>query len=335
MFQSCKSLCLTTLKFQPNIQTKCIGMLSRAEIKQQKNRLFDEEKKKQRSDVGRIDKIEVKYQSYEDEIIMVMNKGLSTPYDCAKHISEGVAKVSAVALVDDVVWDMHKPLISDCNVKLINLRSPEISAVNNAFWRTGSLMLGAVIESAFKDNIEFHLHSFPRPNLKSGSFVHDVYLNIPNWQPTTSELCALSAQFVKLSNQELPIERLETTYEVAHEIFQSNPFKSEQMPDIAKKNNNKITLYRIGDYIDISKGPMVGNTYLMGRSTIASVHKLQSESIENLYRFQGVAIPRGIILNHFAYNILEQRAKKLNHIIQVPQTHKEDTEEEMRMSGRN
>jgi len=60
--------------------------------------------------------------------------------------------------------------------------------------------------------------------------------------------------------------------------------------------DNKITLYRIGHYVDISRGPLIADTSFVGRATIASVHKLESE-IKNLYRFQGVALPKGFIVS--------------------------------------
>lgn len=36
----------------------------------------------------------------------------------------------------------------------------------------------------------------------------------------------------------------------------------------------KITLYRAGNHVDISKGPMIGTTGQIGRITVSSVHKL-------------------------------------------------------------
>jgi large subunit ribosomal protein L39 len=100
---------------------------------------------------------------------------------------------------------------------------------------------------------------------------------------------------------------------LSHFCFQDNPFKSEQIPSIAKDNdNNRVTLYRLGDHVDISKGPMVGNSSLIGRVTVSAVHKLKDAPVDGLYRFQGIALPKGILLNHFAYSILENRAKKLN-----------------------
>ncbi|XP_076294079.1 mitochondrial ribosomal protein L39 [Lasioglossum baleicum] len=334
MFQRSRILCFGALRLQKtSIQSRCESMLSKAETRQRKNQLFDEEKKRQKSSVGRIEKIDVKYQSAVEEITFVMNKMLSTPADCAKHINGGVVKISALALVDGSVWDMHRPLVSDCKLELLNLQSPKVNAVNLAFWRTCSFLLGAVVDTSFKEDVKLHLHSFPVPNVKAGSFVYDVYLELPDWKPTVEEMRAMSAQFVKLTNQQIPIERLETTEEVAQKIFQDNPIKSQQIPDIAKANEEKVVLYRVGEHIDISKGPMVGNTDLIGRCTITAVHKLPQN--DSVYRFQGIALPKGILLNHYAYGILEKRARKLNDTTWLNHTIEDTAGSPMKMSASN
>ncbi|XP_050595444.1 39S ribosomal protein L39, mitochondrial [Bombus affinis] len=305
MFQRCKNLCLIS-----NIQSRYKSILLKTEAKERRNSLFEEEKKRQRSTVGRIEKIEVKYQSSVEDITLIMNKSISTPIDCAKHISEGVSKVSALAMVDGLPWDMNRPLLQSCELKLLNLLSPENKIVNAAFWRTCSFILGAVIDMAFKSDITVHLHSFPIPVIKSGSFIYDAHVDLADWKPTDQEMRALSAQYVKLINKELPIDRIEVSESLALDMFQDNPIKMSQIPEIGNSNNNKITLYRINNHIDISKGPMLGNSSLIGRCTIAAVHKVSEQ--ENLYRFQGVALPKGILLNQYAYGILENRARKLN-----------------------
>ncbi|KAI4501800.1 hypothetical protein M0802_003135 [Mischocyttarus mexicanus] len=337
MFQRCGSLCLNNLRLQSHVSSKYMSTLSKIEAKKRRNAIFDEEKKIQQSSIGRIEKIEVKYKSPTEDVVLIMNKNISTPHDCAKHISEGLTNVSALAVVDGNPWDMHKPFKSDCSLELINMLNPKISAVNYAFWRTCSFVLGAVADTAFKDDITVHLHSFPVPVIKSGSFVYDVFIDLPEWKPTEAELKAMSALFVKFINSGLAVERLETTEQIAQEMFSDNPFKFKQIPNIAANNvNNKVTLYRIGDHIDISKGPMVGNTNLIGRCTVAAIYKLTSDDDEVLYRFQGVAIPKGIILNHFAYSILEDRARKLNDVMWQPQKDlEEDFAENIQLGAKN
>ncbi|XP_011699390.1 PREDICTED: 39S ribosomal protein L39, mitochondrial [Wasmannia auropunctata] len=325
MFHGCRRFCASGLRLPAQIaSSRCTGTLSKAEARKRRSQLFDEEKRRQRSELGRIQKIEVKYKSVEEEIVMAMNRNISTPHDCARHISEDVAKTSAIALVDGQVWDMHRPFTGDCELQLVTMQNPRVRAVNYAFWRTCSLALGAVADSAFKDNVNVHLHSFPIPVITSGSFTHDAFIDLPDWRPTDSELRAMSALFVKLANRELSLERLEVPCNVALNMFQDNPFKSQQIPNIVKdSDNDKITLYRMGDHVDISKGPMVGNSGLIGRVTVSSIHRLTDGPVDGLYRFQGIALPKGIMLNHFAYGILEKRAKKLNITTWQPQVEDE------------
>lgn len=60
----------------------------------------------------------------------------------------------------------------------------------------------------------------------------------------------------------------------------------------------------------------MSSSSLLGRCTISAVHKL-TEPIGDVtfYRAQGVALPSGIIINHFAYGLLEKRSKNLVGLI--------------------
>lgn len=61
------------------------GCLStRDSIRKYQNEIFDLEKKRQREAVGRIEKIEVRYLGLPEDTTLVMNKNLSTPYNCAQ-----------------------------------------------------------------------------------------------------------------------------------------------------------------------------------------------------------------------------------------------------------
>ncbi|KAG8234987.1 hypothetical protein J437_LFUL013867 [Ladona fulva] len=284
----------------------------------ERNVLFDQEKKRQFQNIGRIEKIEVNYKGVPKDAVLVMNKGISTPFNCAQHISGMLVERSALASVNGELWDMHRPLVEDSELHFLHFRDTDQFHINKAFWRTCSFLLGATIVNIFKEEVSVKLHSFPAPNVKSGSFVYDVSLNLNDWKPSKDELRVISAEMVKLtqsqsqSEESLKIERLEIDEELALEMFSDNEYKREQIPSIASSNNgNKIILYRFRDHIDISRGPMIANSAFIGRCTIAAVHKIQSDD-EHIYRFQGVALPRGIMMNHFAYSILEDRARKLN-----------------------
>merc|ERR1712154_71965 len=162
--------------------------------------------------------------------------------------------------------------------------------INRAFWRSCSFLLGAAVEMVFKDESNLVLHSFPAPNVSSGSFIYDVEMNMTDWNPTKEELMTISAAMHRLSEQHLPFERLVVDASLAKEMFEDNKHKSLQIPDIAakSKSGHSITLYKVGNHVDISGGPMVGDTSFLGRRcTIAAAHKIDYQNIQ-LYRFQAL-----------------------------------------------
>ena len=283
-------------------------------ITERRSRLFTEEQNRQRDLIPRVEKIQVKYQGTPEDAELLLNKGLSTPLDVAQHLSETLVTQSALALVNGELWDMGRPLEEDCTVELMHFHMEDPFHVNRAFWRSCSFLLGAALENIFKDEVFVQLHSFPAPNVATGSFIYDVGLNMPEWIPTKEELMVISATMHRMAEKELSFERLVVDAKLAAEVFADNKYKTKQIPNIAEKSKsgNSVTLYRVGDHVDISGGPMVGDTSFLGRRcTIAAAHKVDYDGLP-LFRFQGVALPKGIFLNHFAFGILEERASKLN-----------------------
>jgi len=136
-------------------------------------------------------------------------------------------------------------------------------------------------------------------------------LQTQNWEPGKEEMRALSAEMVKLAAQDLRIERLDVQQDVAQEMFKDSKYKSEQLPSISQQTNGRVTLYRLGDHIDISRGPMVASTSFLGKCVISAAHKVAEEGPSGaFYRIQGVALPSGFQLNHVAFGVLEERSKK-------------------------
>jgi len=111
----------------------------------------------------------------------------------------------------------------------------------------------------------------------------------------------LSSEMIKLSRRNIPFERMEIDVELALEMFDDNKHKRQQIPEIAQSSpdGKTICIYRIGDCIDISRGPMMTHTGHLSKCTITAVHPLpQSKNIsETLYRIQGVALPKGFLVS--------------------------------------
>lgn len=62
--------------------------ISSAEIQQRRSELFTLEQRRQKDKVGRIEKIEVRYLGLPSDLSMVMNRGISTPFNCAQRMYE-------------------------------------------------------------------------------------------------------------------------------------------------------------------------------------------------------------------------------------------------------
>jgi len=307
------------IKFQPAKLQHQLAQISNIsitneQVRAKRSRLFEDERKRQLNSIPRLEKIEVTYIGEETEETLILNRHLSTPGTVAKHISEVAMERSALALVNGNVWDINKPLEEDCTVELLHFHNEEPFHVNRAFWRSCSFLLGAVLESSFKEDVFVSLHSFPPPLISSGSFVIDVDFDIGHaWEPTREEMMVFAAQMHRLAEKKLPIERLLVDESVALNMFEDNKYKLSQIPSIAAKSDRgKLTIYKVGDHIDISSGPMVGDTSFIGRRcTIPVAHKIFRDN-SPMYRFQGVALPKDVFLNHYAFGILEKRATELN-----------------------
>lgn len=287
--------------------------LTNAAVQKKRSELFTKEAKRQAALITDVEKIEVKYYGQPENCSLIMNKNMSTPYHCAQHINQVIMERAVLAEVDGQVWDMHRPLEDDCSLSFLHFRQNDPYYANKAFWRSASVMLGAMLESAFKDNIYVELCSFPSPNVRSGSFVYDVDLKIPTWKPTKEELRVLSGEMVKLVMANNTFERLEVDASLALEMFSDNRFKKIQIPHIAAQSSsgNTVVLYKVGDFVEISCGPMISNTSYLGKVSVVAVHPIETNEGQ-LFRVQGVALPKGFMLNHFSYGLLEKRAEKLN-----------------------
>lgn len=117
--------------------------------------MFDLEKKRQRDAVGRIEKIEIRYLGLPEDTTLIMNKNLSTPFNCAQRktiidiyffiviiylyngflpfedLSDIHCKRSVVALIDgNIPWDMHRPFENSCTLQLLNFTVAEPYVAN-------------------------------------------------------------------------------------------------------------------------------------------------------------------------------------------------------------
>lgn len=314
------------------------------------NHLFQQELDRQRGNIARVNKIRVLIDSIPGKgTELSMNQNISTPFECALHIHDLLTTRSVVAelvpldtnssvainssengLVGQrsdqnntanqqyAYWDMHRPIEDSCRLRFRHFTDNHLTEINKIYWRSCSFVLGMAIRMAFKDDVKVLLHSWPKPNPKSGSFVYDVALSLSEkWQPDEKELRAFTKVMWAIKNASLPFERLQVTKDLARDFFAGNPLKLSQIDSIVSNSSlGKVTVYRCGGLLDMSIGPMISNTSQIGRITLAAVHPFDTNSKEYdgiFYRFQGVSLPQQLPVSSYVYqNILINQAKKLN-----------------------
>lgn len=285
--------------------------LTNTEVRQKRNELFGREQARQLAHITRVEKIEVEHEGPPENCTLLMNKGLSTPFNVAMHIQELLMTRSVLALVNEKPWDMHRPLVDNCRLRFLHFKDEDPELVNQAFWRSCSFILGYILDRAFKDEHYVELCSFPKPNVRSGSFIYDVDLGLPDWNPTQAELQCLSRIGGQLHHKDMKFERLEVDASLAAKMFEDNRFKAAQIPAIAEQSDSGsvVTVYRLGDHVDISRGPLISNTRLVGRFNVTAVHDIESSDLGPMKRVQGIATPTQLPVHFWTFDLLAKRAK--------------------------
>lgn len=86
------------------------------------------------------------------------------------------------------------------------------------------------------------------------------------------------------------------------------------MDDVAKSLPNQnahrkdITVYKLGEFVDMSNGPMISNTSLIGRFNMTNLFKIESPKYGKIHRAQGISIPSQLQLHSWTYDLLVERA---------------------------
>ena len=90
----------------------------------------------------------------------------TTPLNIAEQISKGLADNAVVSKVNDELWDLERPLESDCELKLLKFDDEEGKYV---FWHSTAHLMGEAMELAYGGCLCYG------PPIESG-FYYDMYL---------------------------------------------------------------------------------------------------------------------------------------------------------------
>jgi len=309
---------------------------SASEYVQHQNYLFNNERKRLASlNVPRVEKIKVEYNGsvLASGATFLMNKNLSTPYDCAMHISKMKADSTVLAKVkqnvqepshmtiaggekliapkcDWVYWDVRSQLPYDCQIDFLNFNTEDkddIMQVNQAYWRSCAMVLGSTIQRAFKNDQQPKMLQIPQLDVTTGAFCYDVELpeEFMDWNPDQDDLIFLTQVARSVLSEEEDFGRLVVGTRFARKLFQDDSARLDRLSTM--QPDDPVTLYRLGDYIEIIDGPLASTTKHVFHYVVTALHQISP----NVRRVQGISLPQQLKVQHGVWTLLENRARRL------------------------
>ncbi|CAH0724201.1 unnamed protein product, partial [Brenthis ino] len=224
----------------------------------------------------------------------------TTPYDVAKGISQGLADSIIVARVNNVPWDLDRPLEGDCKLELLKWDNTEAQSV---FWHSSAHMLGEAMERIYGGHLCYG------PPIEEG-FYYDMYH--PGKGISSSDFQVVEGLVKKIAKEKQPFERLELTKEQLFEMFGYNQFKVRILNE--KVNTPTTTVYKCGPLIDLCRGPHIrhtGKVKAMKVTKNSSTYWEGKAEAETLQRIYGVSFPEPKQLKE--WELIQEEAAKRDH----------------------
>ncbi|VDM22669.1 unnamed protein product [Wuchereria bancrofti] len=241
-----------------------------------------------------------------DLVKVLMNQNISTFHDCMKHISRLKADRMALAYANGSYKSVLEKLSGNGRMMPLDYNCQNknhANAVNMvAYWRTCAFLLGAVVDQAFA--VDVQLVGPSKVDYHSGRFEYIARIkDLHDWAPNSENLFALTEKVVgKYITKALLIEPLFVSLEFAMDLFDSNISKQELLHEIKQETNNGeqgVIIYRMGDFVDITYGPLIPCTSHVDKFAVTKVEHENSQ-----YRFIGVSIPKELKCSSYSWDII-------------------------------
>jgi threonyl-tRNA synthetase len=170
----------------------------------------------------------------------------STVREVVEKIGPGLARAALAAEVDGEVVDLFRPLEADATVRILSERDPESLPVLRH--SAAHVLATAVRDMNPTAGIGFG------PAIDEG-FYYDFEVDEPF---TPEDLEDIEQRMAEVVREDLPFERRRVTKEDARQLFEDDPLKLERLEEFA--DDEVITVYRDGPFLDLCKGPHVPST---------------------------------------------------------------------------
>ena len=177
-----------------------------------------------------------------------------TPYDVAADIGPGLAKAALAARIDDQMIDLNRVLEKDTKLALVTAKDTD--SLDLLRHDAAHVMAEAVLELFPETQVTIG------PSIENG-FYYDFYRETAF---SEDDLAAIEKRMHDIVDRDETISREVWTRNEAVAFYKENnePFKVELVDAIPE--DETVTFYRQGDFIDLCRGPHMPSTGRLGHA---------------------------------------------------------------------
>ena len=226
----------------------------------------------------------------------------ATVADVAASIGAGLARAALAGIVDDTPVDLDAVVSDGDSVAIVTAKSDEgLELMRHS---TAHLLAAALTD--LYPGVKFGVG----PAIENG-FYYDIEL--PEGATVSpDDFAAIEARMAEIAKSAAAITRREVTRDEAREIFADQPLKLELIDELPE--DEAISVYQLGDFTDLCRGPHVPDTGKLGAyklTKVAGAYWKGDSNNEMLTRIYGTAFFNKKELEEYLHNLEE--AEKRDH----------------------
>ncbi|ANF52565.1 threonine--tRNA ligase [Chryseobacterium glaciei] len=227
-------------------------------------------------------------------------EGAVTPLDVAKSISEGLARNTISAIVNNKQVEITTPITTDSTVQLLTWND---DLGKKAFWHSSAHLLAQAIME-FYPNAKLTIG----PAIESG-FYYDVDFGDENLSEKDFE--KIEKKVLENAKKASTFSLYPVSKEEALKTYADNPYKVELISNL---NDGEITFVTHDNFTDLCRGGHIPNTGIVKAMKIlnaAGAYWRGSEKNPQLTRVYGISFPKQKELTEYLERLEE--AKRRDH----------------------
>ena len=226
----------------------------------------------------------------------------ATVADVAASIGAGLARAALAGIVNDTPVDLDAVVSDGDSVAIVTAKSDE----GLGLMRHSTAHLLAAALTDMYPGVKFGVG----PAIENG-FYYDIELP-EGVTVSPDDFAAIEARMAEIAKSGAAIVRREVSRDEAREIFADQPLKLELIDELPE--DETISIYQLGDFTDLCRGPHVPDTGKLGAyklTKVAGAYWKGDSDNEMLTRIYGTAFFNKKELEEYLHNLEE--AEKRDH----------------------